>query len=365
MVSDPVPWLRSVRRSHERSPPRSASYPFPRTATRPMTTSEHRQVLSHLGSQAEIFSLFVEAGLEGTEARPVRLRSDLGQMEQQDCSGAGGRQHRGQRGAPRRLEGLDSEQLTAFRLEMFGWTSTSRPTSDAALRACRPQLDVAVTIDPSAEVTADAVELLIDGLPDLAARAASQPTASSRSPFRRRRPNALPAGARRCATRTGERRATHSVELPAEAFLRLLYGRLDESHPPTATSTPQASPSTNFGRCSRVLSPGSVRRTRPRTRNGREGSTPVLPYSPQAGASCPVSAMEIGVYSFGNVRRRDDGHSLDSGGHFGPPPSHLFRRRRGTRLLRSGRTPHHDDAGVVTEHRARRSRRADEADPPG
>jgi len=71
-----------------------------------------------------------------------------------------------------RLEGLDSEQLTAFRLEMFGMdldiTGLLRMRlSEHAVHSW----DVAVTIDPSAEVTADAVELLIDGLPDLAARA--------------------------------------------------------------------------------------------------------------------------------------------------------------------------------------------------
>jgi len=79
----------------------------------------------------------------------------------------------------------------------------------------------------------------------------------------------------------------------------------------------------------------------------------VLPYSPQAGASCPVSAMEIGVYSFGNVRRRDDGHRLDSGGHFGPPPSHLFADDVGLDYFGVGE--HHTTTmRFVTEHRARR-----------
>jgi len=209
MVSDPVPWLRSVRRSHERLAAQVGELPVSAYSD-PSYDDEWSiaQVLSHLGSQAEIFSLFVEAGLEGTEAPsqsafgPIWDRWNNKTAAEQVADSIAANE-----ALLARLEGLDSEQLTAFRLEMFGMdldiTGLLRMRlSEHAVHSW----DVAVTIDPSAEVTADAVELLIDGLPTSQHEPASQPTASSRSPFRRRRRTPLPAGARRCATRTGERR---------------------------------------------------------------------------------------------------------------------------------------------------------------
>jgi uncharacterized protein (TIGR03083 family) len=235
MVSDPVPWLRSVRRSHERLAAQVGELPVSAYSD-PSYDDEWSiaQVLSHLGSQAEIFSLFVEAGLEGTEAPsqsafgPIWDRWNNKTAAEQVADSIAANE-----ALLARLEGLDSEQLTAFRLEMFGMdldiTGLLRMRlSEHAVHSW----DVAVTIDPSAEVTADAVELLIDGLPDLAARAGKptdgiEPIAvSTTTPERHFL--LVPEGVRLEPASDG---ATHSVELPAEAFLRLLYGRLDESHP--------------------------------------------------------------------------------------------------------------------------------------
>ena len=122
MVSDPVPWLRSVRRSHERLAAQVGELPVSAYSD-PSYDDEWSiaQVLSHLGSQAEIFSLFVEAGLEGTEAPsqsafgPIWDRWNNKTAAEQVADSIAANE-----ALLARLEGLDSEQLTAFRLEMFG-----------------------------------------------------------------------------------------------------------------------------------------------------------------------------------------------------------------------------------------------------
>src|SRR5918992_2266737 len=66
---DPGPWLASVRRSHERLTAQVQVLDAS-DLNRPSYCSEWSiaAVLSHLGSQAEIFSLFVDAGLAGSDA---------------------------------------------------------------------------------------------------------------------------------------------------------------------------------------------------------------------------------------------------------------------------------------------------------
>ena len=70
----------------------------------------------------------------------------------------------------KRLEGLDDEQLASFRLALFG-----RDLDIAGLLRMRISehaihtWDIAVTLDPAAELAPESVELLIDGLADTVA----------------------------------------------------------------------------------------------------------------------------------------------------------------------------------------------------
>jgi hypothetical protein len=99
--------------------------------------------------------------------------------------------------------------------------------------------DVAVAFDPAAEVAADAVELLIDGLGELAARsgqARGEPLDVTIVTFGPRRIFRLRAGDEVTLEPAGVAPGLdRSIELPAEAFLRLVYGRLDDAHPPRGT----------------------------------------------------------------------------------------------------------------------------------
>ena len=68
MESSPGPWISALRNSHDRL--RAAVEPLTREQLEQRSYASEwsvAQVLSHLGSQAEIFSLFLDSGLELVE----------------------------------------------------------------------------------------------------------------------------------------------------------------------------------------------------------------------------------------------------------------------------------------------------------
>ena len=95
--------------------------------------------------------------------------------------------------------------------------------------------DIAVALDPAATVAPDAVGLLIDTLGPLVARAAKPPgqqrrlRVSTTSPVRH---YVLDLGDTVTLTPTDGDAVRPELALPAEAFLRLVYGRLDPEHTP-------------------------------------------------------------------------------------------------------------------------------------
>ncbi len=194
------------------------------------------QVASHLGSQAEIFELFLDAGADGLvppaieQFRAIWSRWDAMEPTEQVRSSLEADEH-----LVERLEGLGDGQHD-FSVDMFG----ERRDADgvAGLRLGEHALhtwDVAVALDPSATVSPQAVALLVDTLPALAGRAG--------------RPSDTPRSVRVSATgpdrtvvvTTGPEvsisadsgDAPADVVLPSEALVRLVYGRLDEDHTPT------------------------------------------------------------------------------------------------------------------------------------
>jgi len=196
------------------------------------------QVLSHLGSQGEIFLLFLEAGLSGGDPPsrdafgPIWDKWNARSPEEQasECVKAND-------AFITRLESLDSATLGSFGMDMFG-----RPVDAAGMLRMRLSehavhtWDVTVAFDPGAEVAADAVELLVDGLGELAARSGKAPaepleaTIITTGPDRRAKLVASDA----VVLESGADAVygTPSIELPAEAWLRLVYGRLSAQHPP-------------------------------------------------------------------------------------------------------------------------------------
>jgi uncharacterized protein (TIGR03083 family) len=199
------------------------------------------QVLSHLGSGAEIFTLFLEAGLRGepapgmTEFQPVWDTWNAKSAEDQAADALVA-----DRNFIDRIERMDDGERREWGLSMFG--ADQRLADLLRLRLGEHALhtwDVAVTRDPSASIAPDAVELLIDTLGPLVARVggASEPpvrlAVSTVDPDRRFVLTADSEGATlspvdESAPPSGDR----ALRLPAEALIRLVYGRLDSLHTP-------------------------------------------------------------------------------------------------------------------------------------
>jgi uncharacterized protein (TIGR03083 family) len=196
------------------------------------------QVLSHLGSQAEIFSLFLEAGISGGDPPssdafgPIwdnwNTRSPKEQAS--ECIKAN-------EAFITRVESLDSRTLGALKIDMFG----RRADAAGILRMRLAEhavhtWDIAVAFDAAAQVAGDAVELLLDGLSELAGYSGKAPaepleaTIITTGPDRRFKLAASDVVVLESGTDAVY--GTPSIELPAEAWLRLVYARLSEEHPP-------------------------------------------------------------------------------------------------------------------------------------
>jgi len=139
-------------------------------------------VASHLGSQAEIFGLFLDAGIDGTE--PPNHDAFLAiwdrwnakpPTEQVSDSVAANES------LVARIEEIPTDDRGAFAVEMFGGTRDLDAL--AAMRLSEHAVhtwDIAVALDPDATVSPEAVELLADALPATASRAAKTVTAPRR-----------------------------------------------------------------------------------------------------------------------------------------------------------------------------------------
>jgi uncharacterized protein (TIGR03083 family) len=190
-------------------------------------------VLSHLGSGAEIFALVIEAGATGGDppgqesfqqiwgtwnARsPEEQATDAIQADEALVS---------------KIESLTPEQRAAFSVAMFGPEPfdlvrvLSMRLSEHALHTW----DVAVTFDPAARVDPDAVELMIDQVAVMVGflgKQAPAPVAVAVTTTAPERAFILDTGVVSLVS-DGTATATATLALPAESFIRLVAGRLDD-----------------------------------------------------------------------------------------------------------------------------------------
>ena len=240
MTADPIArtWISALRNSHDRLAS-LIDTATPEQLTGPSYCREWTvaQVLSHLGSGAEIFSLLLDAGLSGgeppgREAFPAIWDSwNARPPERQafDCRSVDA-------AFVERLENLDERQLSTLHLSMFGMEMDAAGL--ARMRLSEHALhtwDVAVALDPTAKVDPGAVALLIDNLGPTAGRTGQPAGATLRIQVATTDP------ARTLLLEVGDAvviasgpgaDVASSIELPAEAFVRLVYGRLDSEHTP-------------------------------------------------------------------------------------------------------------------------------------
>jgi uncharacterized protein (TIGR03083 family) len=97
--------------------------------------------------------------------------------------------------------------------------------------------DIAVALDPDATIAPEAVGLLVDQLPGTASRGKAVPGAAplvvtTTDPARTYRITFEPD----LSVQFVDGVAAADLTLPAEAFIRLVYGRLDPAHTPSAVT---------------------------------------------------------------------------------------------------------------------------------
>jgi uncharacterized protein (TIGR03083 family) len=240
LENDPAPFVQALRHSHDSL----------RALVEPLTDDQLEQrsyctdwsiaqVLSHLGSQAEISGLWLDAGLTGQDPPgrdafpPIwdawNARSP---REQADDS------LQANEAFVQRLELLDADQRERFHLEMFGMDLDTAGL--ARMRLSEHAIhswDVAVALDPAARVAPEAVDLIVDTLGPLAARSGKPDGTKLRlhvSASGPQRDFTLESGETVTLTPSaaGEDAGLPELRLPAEALVRLVYGRLDPGHTP-------------------------------------------------------------------------------------------------------------------------------------
>jgi len=239
MPTDPHALIGVLRNSHERLA----------GLVRPLTVDQLRaqsydadwtiaQVLSHLGSGAEIATLSLAAALGGRGqldqgAFPAiwdAWNNRTPEMQAADCLTWDG-EH------VSRLEQLTGAELDSIRLDFFG-----RQLDAAGLVRLRLSehvihvWDVAVSIDPGATVAQEAIAPAMEQVTQLFQFVAKPAGDSFRARLRTTAPDGdylLDVGESVTLSDWVEGSgADGEIRLPAEALLRLFYGRLDPGHTP-------------------------------------------------------------------------------------------------------------------------------------
>lgn len=244
MESSAARWIEVLRSSHERL--RAAVEPLDDDQLRAQSYAKEwsiAQVLSHLGSGAEIFGSYLDAALAGSEPPgPGALGPIWDEWNAKSPAAQAADSLRANGTLVQRFESLDEAQRAALRLGLFGMDLDAAGLARMRLSEHAVHTwDVAVAIDPAATVAADAVSLLVDTLGQIAAWAAKP----AGEPRRVRVSVTDPE--REFAIEIGERvmivpapgDGAPDLRLPAEAFVRLVYGRLDPAHTPPVQGDPE------------------------------------------------------------------------------------------------------------------------------
>jgi uncharacterized protein (TIGR03083 family) len=238
-------WLAAAVSSHERLS-RLVGQLVPDEMAGPSYCTEWSiaQVLSHLGSGAQIFSLFLSAGLGGgpapgmPEFEPIWERWNAMSPAEQSAEALVA-----DRIFLEQILALDDQQRQSWQLDMFGEVRDLPGLLRLRLGEHAVHTwDVAVTRDPTATVAPDAAALLIDTLDQLVARTGRAAEDQIRASVVTHRPDRRfllvsdgDGVHLRPAADVPRDDGTPTLELPAEAFIRLVYGRLDPDHTPTGS----------------------------------------------------------------------------------------------------------------------------------
>jgi uncharacterized protein (TIGR03083 family) len=199
------------------------------------------QVLSHLGSGAEINALVFDAGLAGQEApkqEAFQAIWDVWNAKSPDAQAADALKFNAI--LLEKIEALDADQRATASFSL--WSGPADITGFVTSRLSEHAVhgwDVAVTVDPTATISPDAVGIVLDGVNRLIGFI-GKPGPAGRVHVTTTNPDrayALVLGEKVALESWDGGDSTGTLALPAEAFLRLIYGRLDADHTPPLTAT--------------------------------------------------------------------------------------------------------------------------------
>jgi uncharacterized protein (TIGR03083 family) len=241
-VTDAQPWVSALRSSHDRLSGIVAGLDSDGLRAQSYDTEwSIADVLSHLGSGAEIHLLTVNAG---AAAGPPPAREQFQEIwdrwnaktpEDQAADSVAANE-----ALVSRVESLTPAERESFSVMMFG----PRPMDLAGVLGLRlgehalHTWDIAVTLDPAARVAPYAVALLIDTLAPMAGyfgKKAADPAVIAVATTEPERAFTVESGGVTVTPDAAGDAVTASLELPAEVFLRLLTGRVDDASELTAS----------------------------------------------------------------------------------------------------------------------------------
>jgi uncharacterized protein (TIGR03083 family) len=197
------------------------------------------QVLSHLGTGSIFFKFILEAGLAGEPAPGIDVMRpiwDEWNAKSPDDQARDAIEADGELMAA--FEALDAEQRDSWHLDFFGTDRDFAGLLQMRLGEHSVHTwDFVVALQPKALLAPDAVDVLIDSLEPLVARAGKPLDrqlvigVETDSPSRN---FVLTVDAEGATLEPLDARfeADRLLALPAEAFVRLVYGRLDPEHTP-------------------------------------------------------------------------------------------------------------------------------------
>lgn len=243
METSPAPWINALRSSHDRLQSIAGPLDAGQVAEQSYCTDwSIAQVLSHLGSGAEIFTLFTEAGVSGQEPPgretfpPIWERWNAKSPQDQAADGLSADET-----LVETLESMDDEQLGKLRLSMFGMDLDAAGITRMRLGEHAVHTwDVAVARDRQATVAPEAVALLIDGVEQMAGRMGKAGGPEERVRVVTTDPErsfVLETGDKVELTPGAGEGGLPELRLPAEALIRLFYGRLDADHTPSSVAS--------------------------------------------------------------------------------------------------------------------------------
>ncbi len=193
-------------------------------------------VLSHLGSGAVIFQRRLDDGLADRETPDDFAASvwDTWNVKEPQAKAADGL--KANRALVERLDSLTDQERARFRFSMGPLVLDLDGAVGLRLNEVALHLwDIEVVLDPRATLGPEAVEDIVDNL-EMIARFAGKPTGAEHSVTVRtedpRRDARITIDADSVSLGPSDPAGTPDLELPAEAFIRLVYGRLDPEHTP-------------------------------------------------------------------------------------------------------------------------------------